>query len=65
MLELLRNGDLRVTEVAEPFSVSLAAASKHIRVLESAGLLAVGGQAMEPTIASLWPRPSGRPPRLA
>jgi DNA-binding transcriptional ArsR family regulator len=39
MLELLRGGDLRVTEIAEPFSVSLAAASKHVRVLESAGLV--------------------------
>ena len=40
MLELLRGGDLRVTEIAAPFSVSLAAASKHVRVLESAGLVA-------------------------
>jgi DNA-binding transcriptional ArsR family regulator len=40
MIELLRGGDdLRVTEIAEPFSVSLAAASKHVRVLESAGLV--------------------------
>lgn len=28
-----------VTELAEPFQMSLAAASKHIKVLESAGLL--------------------------
>jgi DNA-binding transcriptional ArsR family regulator len=39
MIELLRGVDLRVTEIAEPFSVSLAAASKHVRVLESAGLV--------------------------
>jgi DNA-binding transcriptional ArsR family regulator len=39
MLELLRDGDLRVTKIAAPFSVSLAAASKHVRVLESAGLV--------------------------
>jgi DNA-binding transcriptional ArsR family regulator len=39
MIELLRGGNLRVTEIAEPFSVSLAAASKHVRVLESAGLV--------------------------
>ena len=39
ILERLRTGDLRVTDVADPFSVSLAAASKHIRVLESAGLI--------------------------
>jgi Bacterial regulatory protein, arsR family len=36
MLELLRDGELRVTEIAEPFDISLAAASKHVRVLESA-----------------------------
>ena len=29
----------RVTDVAAPFDVSLAAASKHIRVLERAGLV--------------------------
>jgi DNA-binding transcriptional ArsR family regulator len=39
MLDLLRSGDLRVTELADPFDVSLAAASKHIRVLEGASLL--------------------------
>jgi DNA-binding transcriptional ArsR family regulator len=39
MLELLRGGDLRVTDIAAPFGVSLAAASKHVRVLESAGLV--------------------------
>jgi DNA-binding transcriptional ArsR family regulator len=30
---------MRVTELAEPFSISLAASSKHIRVLEHAGLI--------------------------
>lgn len=40
MLELLRNGPNRVTRLAAPFDVSLAAASKHIRVLEAAGLIA-------------------------
>jgi DNA-binding transcriptional ArsR family regulator len=39
MLELLREGDLRVTEIAMPFDISLAAASKHVRVLETAGLV--------------------------
>ena len=28
-----------MSELAEPFSISLAAASKHIKVLESAGLI--------------------------
>ena len=39
MLEALRAGRTRVTDLAGPFDISLAAASKHIRVLESAGLL--------------------------
>ena len=39
MLEELRSGERRVTDLAEPFDISLAAASKHIRVLESAGLV--------------------------
>jgi len=36
---MLRSGPLRVTDVAKPFAVSLAAVSKHITVLESAGLV--------------------------
>lgn len=40
MLNALRDGPLRVTDLAEPFSVSLAASSKHIKVLEHAGLVA-------------------------
>jgi DNA-binding transcriptional ArsR family regulator len=32
-------GDARVTEIAAPFSMSLNAVSKHIRVLERAGLV--------------------------
>jgi DNA-binding transcriptional ArsR family regulator len=39
VLEMLRSGPLRVTDVAKPFAVSLAAVSKHITVLESAGLV--------------------------
>jgi DNA-binding transcriptional ArsR family regulator len=39
MLRLLRQGDLKVTEIARPFDISLAAASKHVRVLEAAGLV--------------------------
>lgn len=39
VLDLLRAGQARVTDLAEPFDVSLAATSKHIRVLESAGLI--------------------------
>jgi DNA-binding transcriptional ArsR family regulator len=39
MLSLLREGPMRVTELARPFTVSLAASSKHIGVLETAGLV--------------------------
>ena len=39
MLRDLAGGERTVSELAEPFTISLAAASKHIKVLESAGLL--------------------------
>jgi DNA-binding transcriptional ArsR family regulator len=39
MLHQLRDGRARVTELAEPFDISLAAASKHIGQLERAGLV--------------------------
>lgn len=39
MLMRLAGGERKVGELAEPFDISLAAASKHIKVLESAGLV--------------------------
>jgi DNA-binding transcriptional ArsR family regulator len=39
MLRSLASGQRTVGELAAPFSMSLAAASKHVRVLERAGLL--------------------------
>jgi len=39
VLERLRRGEARVTELAVPFAMSLAAVSKHIHVLEEAGLV--------------------------
>lgn len=39
MLRRLVDGEQTVGELAEPFDMSLAAASKHIRSLERAGLL--------------------------
>lgn len=36
---LASDGDLNVTTLAEPFDMSLPAVSKHLRVLERAGLL--------------------------
>lgn len=39
MLRALAGGERRVGELAEPFAMSFAAASKHVKVLESAGLV--------------------------
>jgi DNA-binding transcriptional ArsR family regulator len=39
ILERLANDGASVTELAEPFHMSLPAVSKHLRVLERAGLL--------------------------
>jgi len=39
MLRSLAAGERNVGELAAPFRMSLAAASKHVRVLESAGLV--------------------------
>jgi DNA-binding transcriptional ArsR family regulator len=39
ILARLARGEAMVTELAEPFAMSLPAISKHLRVLESAGLL--------------------------
>ena len=39
MLGELARGECTVGELAKPFAMSLAAASKHIRVLEHAGLI--------------------------
>jgi DNA-binding transcriptional ArsR family regulator len=39
MLGELASGERTVGELAEPFAMSLAAASKHIRVLEKAGMV--------------------------
>lgn len=39
MLARLAEGEVTVTELAQPFAMSLPAASKHLRVLERAGLV--------------------------
>ncbi|MBQ0717219.1 MAG: winged helix-turn-helix transcriptional regulator [Sulfitobacter litoralis] len=39
ILSMLLEDDMAVTDVAEPFDVSLAAISKHLSVLERAGLI--------------------------
>jgi DNA-binding transcriptional ArsR family regulator len=42
ILARLTSGEATVTELAEPFSMSLPAISKHLKVLERAGLIARG-----------------------
>lgn len=40
ILARLRSGECSVTELADPFDMSLPGVSKHLRVLERAGLIA-------------------------
>ena len=39
ILARLADGDANVTQLAEPFSISLPAISRHLKVLEHAGLI--------------------------
>jgi DNA-binding transcriptional ArsR family regulator len=45
ILARLSTGQATVTELAEPFDMSLAAVSKHLKVLEHAGLISRGRDA--------------------
>jgi DNA-binding transcriptional ArsR family regulator len=45
ILARLASGDCSVTELAEPFAMSMPAVSKHLRVLERAGLITRGREA--------------------
>ena len=45
ILARLSAGEASVNELAEPFDMTLAAVSKHIKVLENAGLVTRGKQA--------------------
>jgi DNA-binding transcriptional ArsR family regulator len=45
ILARLTSGEASVTQVAEPFEMSMPAISKHLKVLERAGLIARGRQA--------------------
>lgn len=40
ILARLASGEASVTELAEPFAISMPAVSKHLKVLERAGLIA-------------------------
>jgi DNA-binding transcriptional ArsR family regulator len=42
ILKRLASGDATVSELAEPFPVSVQAVSKHLKVLEGAGLITRG-----------------------
>jgi DNA-binding transcriptional ArsR family regulator len=42
ILARLASGEASVTELAEPFEMSMPAISKHLKVLERAGLIARG-----------------------
>jgi DNA-binding transcriptional ArsR family regulator len=42
ILERLADGEATVSELAEPFPVSVQAVSKHLKVLEGAGLITRG-----------------------
>jgi DNA-binding transcriptional ArsR family regulator len=45
ILARLTLGEASVTELAEPYAMSLAAVSKHLKVLQRAGLIARGRKA--------------------
>lgn len=45
ILARLASGETSVTELAEPFEMSLPAVTKHLKVLERAGLITRGRQA--------------------
>jgi DNA-binding transcriptional ArsR family regulator len=45
ILARLAEGDATVNELAEPFPITLQAVSKHLKVLERAGLIARGRHA--------------------
>jgi DNA-binding transcriptional ArsR family regulator len=45
ILERLARGDATVNELAEPFAMTLQAISKHLKVLERAGLISRGRDA--------------------
>jgi len=45
ILERLASGDASVTDLAAPFKMSMPAISKHLKVLERAGLITRGREA--------------------
>src|ERR687891_469135 len=58
ILTRLAEGEATVTELAEPFAVSLPAISRHLKVLERAGLI-VRGRTAQYRPCRLQPQPLG------
>jgi DNA-binding transcriptional ArsR family regulator len=56
ILARLASGETSVTELSEPFEISLPAVSKHLKVLERAGLI-VRGREAQWRPCKLEPRP--------
>ena len=51
IIDRLTRGPARITDVAEPFEMTLAAVSKHLKVLERAGLVRRSRQGREHTVS--------------
>lgn len=58
ILARLADGDATVSDLAEPFDMSLPSVSKHLRVLERAGLITKSGNRQQ-----RWCRLEARPLR--
>jgi len=56
ILARLTEGEVAVTELAEPFAMSLPAVSRHLKVLERAGLI-VRGRTAQRRPCRLAPEP--------
>ncbi|MBV8762483.1 MAG: winged helix-turn-helix transcriptional regulator [Deltaproteobacteria bacterium] len=50
IVDRLTRGPARITDIAAPFAMSLAAVSKHVKVLEHAGLVRRTRQGREHTL---------------
>jgi DNA-binding transcriptional ArsR family regulator len=58
MLDVLSRGDATVSELAKPFDMSLAAVSKHVKVLSAAELVRVEKRGRS-SVCTLRPRALG------
>ena len=62
ILARLASGEASVTELAEPFAMSQPAISKHLKVLERAGLISRGRDAQRRPAPARGASRSPRPP---